>query len=894
MCMWTTEWSRLLVRVRQMYIEKNVHICVMYSMVRYPLGLGRLTVMRKRCAGLLSMIQSVNTFPHLHVQDKNLFFNSTKHISFNLDAEVFERDTDLNKKETLQELKNALFSSRELDAPFLTLFSSPVSAVTLPVQGRILASIPQEAEFFSFVHPCAVETLKARSDLANNAVQRMDQDSAIDVDMLVEDARAKYQKVVQKLDMNDPLVRFLVDGAFLYLDFKYDIVAINAVCLGDYSYLSSGNAGPGPSIVTTDCSIYFGEPSVLPRASTEMLERLGRWWPVTAQHLIDMNVTHFAWILPSETLGTHIFTRGGGFGYKSSNENGTIFFPVVSQDCDEKVEPVFYDGPSSMTTLVSIEGLASSAKGGGPCSQSFRRMTGYMDHSDILRLREHLSTAVRRIKQLNDLDHRAHWAQFDRVADALKRCGSDYLSVSGYWKRCKEILADSPTAHLIELEDAILDFPDSGECKYVRRCHDALGLKSVRFQREGANSSGFSFLTILDKYELSNSAHTGSLIFFNLDARVFETKTRFNSAEALQQFRDRIFGASGLHWVSAGTERPKQGREIVNEQLAQALQNSVLGLCWEKLSVKPQTGEQITNDVLAQALLTQRVFSIQELSAFNLDALSPTSYIVVDSQDYKPVAQKKSFDKMEWMKFGIDAVRLQDFVKSGTNYFKPAEVRSDGGLTLFSSPLNSVTLPDQARLKAAIPEQAAFVSFCYPCAQETLQVRAELAGSLADGAALLPEDLNAKVERAVESLYNNYKETKVKKLQPDMKLGSYRRASQRDAMVNDAAVDEEDPLVRWLTEGAFFYFDFKFNIVAINAIYITDAVGKKDADKDFTFALHFGQPSELSIECIAHLKTLGRWWPVTSKPVLDQGFSLFSWILPVYLSACSCLGFFVE
>jgi len=191
------------------------------------------------------MVQSVNTFPHLHVQDKNLFFNSTKHISLNLDAEVFERDTDLNKTEILRELKNALFSSRELDAPFLTLFSSPVSAVTLPVQGRILASIPQEAEFFSFVHPCAVETLKARSDLANNAKQRMDQDSAIDVDMLVDDARAKYQKVVQQLNMNDPLVRFLVDGAFLYLDFKYDIVAINAVCLGDYSYLSSGNAGPG-------------------------------------------------------------------------------------------------------------------------------------------------------------------------------------------------------------------------------------------------------------------------------------------------------------------------------------------------------------------------------------------------------------------------------------------------------------------------------------------------------------------------------------------------------------------------------------------------------------------------------------------------------------------------
>ena len=109
-----------------------------------------------------------DSFPHLLVQDKNLFFNSTKHIFFNLDAEVFDKDNAFNKKATLQELKRALFSPRELDSPFLTLFSSPVSGVTLPEQGRILASIPQEAEFFSFVHPCAVETLKARSDLANN------------------------------------------------------------------------------------------------------------------------------------------------------------------------------------------------------------------------------------------------------------------------------------------------------------------------------------------------------------------------------------------------------------------------------------------------------------------------------------------------------------------------------------------------------------------------------------------------------------------------------------------------------------------------------------------------------------------------------------------------------
>ena len=174
-----------------------------------------------------------DSFPHLLVQDKNLFFNSTKHIFFNLDAEVFDKDNAFNKKATLQELKRALFSPRELYSPFLTLFSSPVSGVTLPEQGRILASIPQEAEFFSLVHHCAVETLKARSDLANNSKQRMDQDAAIDtsdVGTLVKDARAKYHQVLKKLNMDDPFVCFLADGTFMYLDFKYDSVDINTLC----------------------------------------------------------------------------------------------------------------------------------------------------------------------------------------------------------------------------------------------------------------------------------------------------------------------------------------------------------------------------------------------------------------------------------------------------------------------------------------------------------------------------------------------------------------------------------------------------------------------------------------------------------------------------------------
>ena len=108
---------------------------------------------------------------------------------------------------------------------------------------------------------------------------------------------------------------WVAPGGFLYFDYKYDIVAINSIYLG------------GDSRAT--CAIYFGKCSILPEESGELLDRLGRWWPVTSERLKESGYCAFAWILPSEYLGSHIFTRGGGFSYKSRCNKPSIYFPVV-------------------------------------------------------------------------------------------------------------------------------------------------------------------------------------------------------------------------------------------------------------------------------------------------------------------------------------------------------------------------------------------------------------------------------------------------------------------------------------------------------------------------------------------------------------------------------------
>jgi hypothetical protein len=102
----------------------------------------------------------------------------------------------------------------------------------------------------------------------------------------------------------DPFVQWLCTGAFVYFDFKFDIVAINAMSFDELGKEQSASA------------IYYGEPCELPIMAIEPLHDLGRWWPISVGRLRKtFGFTHFAWVVPSEFLGDHIFTNSGGFAY---------------------------------------------------------------------------------------------------------------------------------------------------------------------------------------------------------------------------------------------------------------------------------------------------------------------------------------------------------------------------------------------------------------------------------------------------------------------------------------------------------------------------------------------------------------------------------------------------
>lgn len=275
---------------------------------------------------------------YLHAADKlDLVHSGGQLVLFHLNAAVFENGTHANPKAGLQAVKRILFSKEQCSRRFLDLFLSPLNGVTLPESARVQAAIPLEAKFYSFCHPALTEVEK------QNELAELD------------------------IDMADPFLKLLTVGAYVYFDHKYDIIAINALCMD----------------ATDECTstLYYSTPSAMPMMSVNHLTECQRWWPVTIQGLLEQGFTDFAWVPPSEILGDHIFTQSGGFAYKHKDYRRSKFYPIAKkwqwpmkgdtkliEEVRKKVTsvpiaPLPYDSPLHIEELDSVGGLPDVACG---------------------------------------------------------------------------------------------------------------------------------------------------------------------------------------------------------------------------------------------------------------------------------------------------------------------------------------------------------------------------------------------------------------------------------------------------------------------------------------------------------------------------------------------------
>eukprot|EP01065_Artemidia_motanka_P017278 TRINITY_DN20784_c0_g1_i1.p1 TRINITY_DN20784_c0_g1~~TRINITY_DN20784_c0_g1_i1.p1 ORF type:complete len:1344 (+),score=278.87 TRINITY_DN20784_c0_g1_i1:67-4032(+) len=129
---------------------------------------------------------------------------------------------------------------------------SPASPVTLPLQDRRAALIPEQAVQYMLAYP--IEVLEAVPE-----------------------------SVSQEINTDDPLGAFAVYGGFLYLDAEAQVVGANALAAGDM--------------------LHFDGPFPWRQEYTQQLEADGRLVPITLHALREKGATHFAYLMPNEVLG---------------------------------------------------------------------------------------------------------------------------------------------------------------------------------------------------------------------------------------------------------------------------------------------------------------------------------------------------------------------------------------------------------------------------------------------------------------------------------------------------------------------------------------------------------------------------------------------------------------
>jgi len=233
---------------------------------------------------------------HIFAADKSTLLGSKERSEFRLLTTAFDSGNSRNSRQQLQLLKQIMLGlhpltgaptgwkvgEREVDA--FKMHSSPINAVTLPDQARVKANVPMSAKFYAFCYPYAVDTM------FDDKVREM------------------------KINMEDAFVNWIINGAFIYFDFKYDIVAVNAL-----SFTSKAESA----------TITFADATPLPLSAIQPLADLKRWMPISVDLLKDtFNFTHYAWVIPSEFLGDHIFSQSGGFAFLHKDDVQRVEYKI--------------------------------------------------------------------------------------------------------------------------------------------------------------------------------------------------------------------------------------------------------------------------------------------------------------------------------------------------------------------------------------------------------------------------------------------------------------------------------------------------------------------------------------------------------------------------------------
>ena len=280
-----------------------------------------------------NMMPKINDFL-FPIDKQDVTSNDGKMFELALSVDAFDAPTsgkNQNTKLALQKFKEFLtakFGDMKSQVKYISLFSSPVKAVTDSHKAREIAHIPQAAAFYSYCYPYEFTRTVDGTTWGS--------------EFLAEDLQA------QGIKTNDPFVTWILCGGFIYYDYIYEILAINAFASDDGV----------PDGYINSC-LYLGVPTRMMANCVQSLKEKDRWRQVTHKKLVQHGFHQFVWVTPSEMINNTIFTRNGGFAYRKSKiveiggyQHGEAekeveywFFPVVDYSLLDQIKPTEWESP---------------------------------------------------------------------------------------------------------------------------------------------------------------------------------------------------------------------------------------------------------------------------------------------------------------------------------------------------------------------------------------------------------------------------------------------------------------------------------------------------------------------------------------------------------------------
>ena len=151
--------------------------------------------------------------------------------------------------------------------------------------------------------------------------------------------------------------------------------------------------------------------------------------------------------------------------------------------------------------------------------------------------------------------------------------------------------------------------------------------------------------------------------------------------------------ASGLQWQCAGDEKPEKGVELTNTELANALKSrNIKGQFnqedWQGFGIDDLRMEHFIKrsdgGYARPSLATGRKWKLSEPSKPE-EGAELSNAALADA-----LKEKTEFSAEEWAAFGITALHLDHFIKSGNSYYKPFDV-PEGFLPTEGASLSLIT-----------------------------------------------------------------------------------------------------------------------------------------------------------------------------------------------------------